>query len=172
MSDAQTVWSGRYIQVKVEGRWEYVLRTRSIGAAVILAIDDGHVLLVEQYRVPLGANCLELPAGLVGDEVAGEAIGTAALRELEEETGYTAEHIEPIGKFASSPGMVGETFTLVRARGVRRIADGGGTGDESITVHRVALAEVPAFIAAQRAAGVMIDVRLLTLLASSILAES
>ena len=171
MSDAQTVWSGRYIQVQVDGRWEYVLRTRSIGAAVILAIDDGHVLLVEEYRVPLGANCLELPAGLVGDEAAGEAIETAALRELEEETGYTADRIEQIGKFASSPGMVGETFTLVRAKGVRRIADGGGTGDENITVHRVALDEVPAFIAAQRAAGVMIDVKLLTLLASSILAE-
>jgi ADP-ribose pyrophosphatase len=172
VSDAQTVWSGRYIQVKVDGRWEYVLRTRSIGAAVILAIDDGHVLLVEQYRVPLGANCLELPAGLVGDESAGEAIEDAALRELEEETGYTAEAMEAIGKFASSPGMVGETFTLLRARGVRRIADGGGTGEENITVHRVALGEVPAFIAAQRAAGVMIDVKLLTLLGSSILAEA
>jgi ADP-ribose pyrophosphatase len=171
VSDAQTVWSGRYIQVKVDGRWEYVLRTRSIGAAVILAIDDGHVVLVEQYRVPLGANCLELPAGLVGDESAGEAIVDAALRELEEETGYTADGMEVIGKFASSPGMVGETFTLVRAKAVRRIADGGGTGEENITVHRVALAEVPAFIAARRAAGVMIDVRLLTLLGSSILAD-
>jgi ADP-ribose pyrophosphatase len=170
VSDAKTVWSGRYIQVMVDGRWEYVLRTRSIGAAVILAIDDGHVILVEQYRVPLGATCLELPAGLVGDEQAGEAIEVAALRELEEETGYTAERMLAIGKFASSPGMVGETFTLVRATGVQRIADGGGIGDENITVHRVPLADVPAFIAARREAGVVIDVKLLTLLGSSILA--
>jgi ADP-ribose pyrophosphatase len=171
VNDARTVWSGKYIQVVVDGRWEYVLRTRSIGAAVILAIDDGHVILVEQYRVPLGANCLELPAGLVGDETVGEAIETAAVRELEEETGFTAERMAVIGKFASSPGMVGETFTLLRAQGVRRIANGGGTGDENIAVHRVALAEVPAFIAAQRAAGIMIDVKLLALLGSSLLAE-
>jgi ADP-ribose pyrophosphatase len=170
VSEPRTAWSGQYIQVIVDGRWEYVLRTRSIGAAVILAIDDGHVILVEQYRVPLGAVCLELPAGLVGDETQGEAIETAALRELEEETGYTAARIERIGTFASSPGMVGETFTLVRAHGVRRIAGGGGTGDEDITVHRVALGDVPAFIAARRAAGVMTDVKLLTLLGGSILA--
>jgi ADP-ribose pyrophosphatase len=170
VSNPRTAWSGRYIQVIVDGRWEYVQRTRSIGAAVILAIDQDHVILVEQYRVPLGAACLELPAGLVGDEAQGEAIETAALRELEEETGYTAERIEQIGTFASSPGMVGETFTLVRARGVRRVAGGGGTGDENITVHRVALADVPAFVAARREAGVMIDVKLLTLLGGSILA--
>jgi ADP-ribose pyrophosphatase len=156
----------------VDGRWEYVLRTRSIGAAVILAIDDGKVLLVEQYRVPLGANCLELPAGLVGDEDAGETIEAAALRELEEETGYTAASMAAVGKFASSPGMVGETFTLLRASGVQRIADGGGTGDENIIVHRVALDEVAGFIAARRAAGVMIDVKLLALLGSEIIAAS
>ena len=172
MSEAQTAWSGKYIQVVVDGRWEYVLRTRSIGAAVILAIDDGHVLLVEQYRVPLGADCLELPAGLVGDEDAGEAIETAALRELEEETGYTAAAMELVGKFASSPGMVGETFTLVRAKGVTRIADGGGTGDEIITVHRVPLAGIVDFVATRRAAGVMIDVKLLALLGGSIIAAS
>jgi ADP-ribose pyrophosphatase len=170
MSEPQTVWSGRYIAAVVDGRWEYVVRTRSIGAAVILAVHDGHVLLVEQYRVPLGAPCLELPAGLVGDETAGEPIETAALRELEEETGYSAERVDVIGTFASSPGMVGETFTLVRATGLSRIADGGGTGEENITVHRVALAEIAGFIAARRAAGVMIDVKLLLLLGAGLVA--
>ncbi len=66
--------------------------------------------------------------------------------------------------------MVGETFTLVRAKGVKRIAEGGGIGDENITVHRVALADVSSFIAARRAAGVMIDVKLLMLLGGSIIA--
>jgi ADP-ribose pyrophosphatase len=146
------------------------LRTRSIGAAVVVAIDDGHVILVEQYRVPLGARCLELPAGLVGDETAGEPIETAARRELEEETGYSADAMEVIGKFASSPGMIGETFTLVRASGLRQIAAGGGIGDEDITVHRVALADVASFVKARRAAGVIADVRLLVLLGTGILA--
>ena len=170
MKQSRKVWSGNYIEVVVDGRWEYVLRARSIGAAVILAIDDGHVILVEQVRVPLGgARCLELPAGLVGDEAEGEAIEAAALRELEEEAGYTAEAIEIIGKFASSPGMLGETFTLVRARGVRRIAEGGGIGEEDISVHRVPLPQVADFVARRRAAGVIVDVKLLTLLGSSII---
>jgi ADP-ribose pyrophosphatase len=170
VSEAKTVWSGRYIATIVDGRWEYVVRTRSIGAAVILAIDDGHVLLVEQFRVPLGVTCLELPAGLVGDEDAGEPIETAALRELAEETGYTAERVDIIGKFASSPGMVGETFTLVRASGLRRTTDGGGIGDENITVYRVALSDVARFVASRRAAGSMVDVKLLLLLGAGIIA--
>ena len=79
----ETLWEGRYLAVRKRGRWEYVGRTRGIHAAVILAIDEGHVVLVEQYRVPLGRNCLELPAGLVGDDVDGEEAEAAAIRELE-----------------------------------------------------------------------------------------
>lgn len=163
-SDAELIWQGKYITVRKEGTWEYVGRANNIHAAVILAVDDGHVLLVEQYRVPLKRNCLELPAGLVGDEMAGEGIAAAATRELEEETGYTAAHIEIIGEFASSPGMVSETFTLVRAHGLKQIHAGGGVDGENITVHRVPLVEVPGFVAAKRAEGLVIDVKLMLLL--------
>jgi len=161
----EIVWHGRYIEAKRRGPWEYVSRARGIGAAVILAIDDGYVLLVEQWRVPLQRRCLELPAGLVGDEIEGEAIETSAARELEEETGYRAERIEIIGDFASSPGMVSETFILVRAHGLTKVGDGGGVDDEDITVHRVAIAEISAFIANQREMGVVIDVKMLSLIA-------
>ena len=65
-------WQGKFITARTRGKWEYVSRARGIRAAVILAIDDAqHVLLVEQYRVPLGKRCLELPAGLVGEIRAG-----------------------------------------------------------------------------------------------------
>src|SRR4029078_6338721 len=69
-SDApvQTMWAGKYISVLKRGRWEYVSRTGNINGVVILAEHDGKVILIEQYRVPVGARCLELPAGLVGDE--------------------------------------------------------------------------------------------------------
>lgn len=164
-------WAGRFIAAKTRGKWEYVGRTRGVRAAVIVAVDDGHVLLVEQYRVALGRPCLELPAGLVGDETEGEAIEDAAARELEEETGYRADAIEALGEFASSPGMVSETFTLVRARGLTRVGDGGGVHDENITVHRVPLTGVAAFLAKRRAAGVAADVKLLLLLGAGILAE-
>ena len=162
-------WHGRFLIAKQEGKWEYVSRARNINAAVIVAVDDGHVLLVEQYRFPLKALCLELPAGLVGDDEEGEAVEIAAARELEEETGYRAEKLEVIGQFASSPGMVSETFTLLRATGLTRVGEGGGVEDEHIAVHRVPLAEVAQFVAAKRNQGVVIDVKLLLLLADHII---
>jgi ADP-ribose pyrophosphatase len=166
----ETMWQGRFITARREGKWEYVGRSRGIKAAVILAIDDGHVLLVEQYRVPLKAHCLELPAGLIGDDTEGEPLEEAAARELEEETGYRPERIESLGSFASSPGMVSETFTLVRAVGLQKVSDGGGVEGEDIIVHRVPLDGVAAFIARKRADGVMMDVKLLLLLGAGMLA--
>ncbi len=168
----QIVWAGKFITAKVRGKWEYVARSRGIRAAVILAIDeDDHVLLVEQFRVPLGRPCLELPAGLIGDDdsAPGEDATAAAARELEEETGYRAARMEVLGEFYSSPGMVSESFTLLRARGLERIGPGGGTEGEDITVHRVALSELASFIESARQRGLGIDVRLLMLLGPDIL---
>ena len=168
--NARTVWEGKYIKVVKDGTWEYVARARGIEAAVILAVDAGRVVLVEQYRVPIGQRCLELPAGLVGDEEAGESVAASAARELEEETGYRPDAIESLGFFYSSPGMVSEGFTLVRATGLTRVGDGGGQPEEDITVHRVPVGEIAAFVAAKRSEGVAIDVKLLLLLGAGMLA--
>ena len=165
----EIMWQGKYITVRRWGTWEYVGRARSIHAAVILGVIDGDVLLVEQYRVPLGGPCLELPAGLVGDETFGEAIESAATRELEEETGYRAARMTGLGYYHSSPGMVSEGFTLLRAEGLTRTGAGGGVEGEDIVVHRVPLAETPAFVAQKRAEGRAIDVRILLLLAEDLL---
>ena len=167
-------WEGKFITAKQRGRWEYVSRARGIRAAVILAIDDAdQVILVEQYRVPLGRPCIELPAGLIGDHAGSEHEDplAAAARELEEETGYHAETLESLGEFWSSPGMVTESFTLLRARGLTRVGPGGGTEGEGITVHHVPRAEIPAFLAQRRAQGDAIDVKLLLLLADSFLGD-
>jgi ADP-ribose pyrophosphatase len=168
--DLEVVWSGRFIEAKRLGKWEFVSRTRGVSAAVILAVDAGHVLLVEQYRVPIGARCLELPAGLVGDEEEGEAVAVAAIRELEEETGYRAGRMVELGRFHASPGMSSEGFTLLRAEGLTKVGEGGGTAGEDIVVHRVKLEEVPAFAAARRAEGVAMDSKLLLLLGPALLA--
>jgi ADP-ribose pyrophosphatase len=157
----QTMWEGKYIRAMKRGRWEYVSRTNSVGAAVILAEHEGKVILVEQYRVPVGARCLELPAGLVGDEEAHATVESTAIKELEEETGFTCDRVERLGDFHSSPGMVAESFSLVRAHGVRKVGEGGGTEHEEIEVHLVARQDIPAFVAERRAAGVAIDVKLL-----------
>ncbi|MFC3173939.1 NUDIX hydrolase [Novosphingobium bradum] len=168
----QVVWTGRFITTKVRGTWEYVSRSRGIRAAVILAVDEhDHVILVEQYRVPLGRSCIELPAGLIGDHdhLAGEDDLVAAARELEEETGYQAQRLEVIGEFWSSPGMVSESYTLIRAHGLTQVGAGGGTEGENITVHRIPLTELPAFVAARRALGDAIDTKLLVILGQHIL---
>lgn len=159
----EIMWQGNFVTAKRRGKWEYVARSRGIHAAVILAVEDDHVLLVEQYRVPLGAYCLELPAGLVGDHDVGEDVLTSAARELEEETGYRAASLNIVGRFHSSPGMLSESFTLVKASGLVKTGDGGGVEGEDIVVHRIALPNLPAFVETKRAEGCAIDVKLLIL---------
>jgi ADP-ribose pyrophosphatase len=169
----ETMWAGKYVIAKKQGRWEFVGRARGIQAVVILAIDDTgdgpHVILVEQPRAPLNARCLELPAGLVGDDTEGEEIEAAGARELEEETGYRPGRIDNLGPFASSSGMLSETFTLIRATQLEKVGDGGGVDGEDILVHRVPLAGVPDFVAAKRAEGLFMDAKLLSILGPSLL---
>ncbi len=164
-SDARKVaWQGKYLTAVTRGRWEYVERMGRIGAVVILAEHDGHYVLIEQPRVPIGKRCLELPAGLVGDGEHDADIEATARRELLEETGYEAAAIEVIGEYYSSPGMVAEHFTLVRAHGLTRIDAGGGVDGEEIVTHLVRRENLPAFVAERRAAGVGIDGKLLMLI--------
>jgi ADP-ribose pyrophosphatase len=163
-------WEGKYLRVVRVGTWEFVERCGGVHAVVILAEHDGQVVLVEQSRTPLGGRkCLEMPAGLVGDEDPDATVEGTATKELEEETGFTADRIEVIGEFFSSPGMVAEGFTLVRAHGLSKVGDGGGTEHEAIEVHLVPRSEISAFVERKRAEGCAIDTKMLLLLAADIL---
>ena len=157
----EEMWAGKFVRAIRRGKWEYASRSNNIRAVVILAEYDGKVILVDQPRVPLSKRCLELPAGLVGDVDPSATIEQTAIKELEEETGFTADRIEQLGDFYSSPGMLSEGFTLVRAHGVRKVGEGGGDENEDITVHLVARADIPNFIEQKRAEGFGIDVKLL-----------
>ena len=165
---AEVRWEGKFLRIVQQGRWEYVERCGDVHAVVILAEHDGRIVLIEQERVPLGRRCLELPAGLVGDED-DKGIEETAIKELEEETGFTATRIERLGEFASSPGMASEGFTLVRAYGLSKIGDGGGTEHEEIEVHLVERDKVAEFVAERRVAGIAVDARMMLLLAGSLL---
>ena len=146
--------------------WEYVERVGGMTAVVIVAMHDGKFILVEQARVPLGGRrCIELPAGLVGDED-DKGVEDTAIKELEEETGFLCDQVERLGEYFSSPGMVAEGYTLVRAHGVR---PGGTKIEDDIDVHLVASDEVGRFIAAKRAEGLAIDTKLLLLLAGDLI---
>jgi ADP-ribose pyrophosphatase len=163
-------WEGKYLRIVRVGTWEFVERCGGVHAVVILAEHDGKVALVEQPRTPLGGRkCIELPAGLVGDEDPSATVEGTAVKELEEETGFTADRVEVIGQFFSSPGMVAEGYTLVRAHGLRRIGEGGGTEHENIEVHLVARADIAAFVERKQAEGCAIDTKMLLLLAADIL---
>jgi ADP-ribose pyrophosphatase len=170
----EIVWQGRFVTAKRRGRWEYAGRARGIRAAVIIALDGDHVILVSQYRVPLGKESLELPAGLVGDEAGleNEAVEDAAARELEEETGYRADRIEKVLDLYSSPGMLSESFALLQARGLTKVSDGGGTASEDITVHRVPLSGLRDYVAEWQRAGKAVDVKVAILLGGNLLGTS
>jgi ADP-ribose pyrophosphatase len=160
----EVMWAGKYVRALKRGKWEYASRANDIGAVVILAEHNGKVILIDQPRVAPDCRCVELPAGLVGDEDPDATVEETAIKELEEETGFTAERIERLGEFYSSPGMLSEGFTLVRAHGVRRIGKGGGDESEDINVHLVPREDVPNFIEQKRAEGFGVDVKLLLLL--------
>jgi ADP-ribose pyrophosphatase len=157
----ELMWAGKYVRALKRGKWEYASRANDISAVVILAEHDGKMILIDQPRVPPDCRCVELPAGLVGDQDPNATVEGTAVRELEEETGFTAERIERLGEFYSSPGMLSEDFSLVRAHGVRRIGEGGGDENEDIAVHLVPRAEIPNFIEQKRAEGFGVDVKLL-----------
>jgi ADP-ribose pyrophosphatase len=157
----QLMWEGKFVRALKRDKWEYASRTNNITAVVILAEYEGKVILVDQPRVPPDCRCIELPAGLVGDNDPGATVESTAIKELEEETGFTAERVERLGEFYASPGMVSEGFTLVRAHGVRKIGEGGGDENEDINVHLVPRAEIPNFVVQKRAEGFGVDVKLL-----------
>jgi ADP-ribose pyrophosphatase len=157
----ETLCEGRFVRLRKRGKWEYASRANDITAVVILAEYEGKMILVDQPRVGPDCRCIELPAGLVGDEDPGATVDSTAVKELEEETGFTAESVERLGEFYASPGMLSESFTLVRAHGVRRMGEGGGDENEDINVHLVERADIPNFIEQKRAEGFGIDVKLL-----------
>ena len=158
---AEVMWAGKYVRVLKRDRWEYASRTNNVTAVVILAEYEGKVILIDQPRVPLDSRCIELPAGLVGDTDPNATVETTAIKELEEETGFTADRVERLGDFYASPGMVAESFTLARAHGVRKIGEGGGDENEDINVHLVAREDIPNFVEQKRAEGFGVDVKLL-----------
>jgi ADP-ribose pyrophosphatase len=159
--EPRVLFSGKFLQVIQQGRWEYVHRNSATGAAVIIAVtDDRQLILVEQYRIPVARRVIELPAGLVGDqaETAEEASEIAARRELLEETGFAAHQMKQVAHGPPSAGLASEIVTLFVARGLSREHDGGGDDHEQIQVHLVPLAEADAWLQAQEQdRGVLID---------------
>jgi ADP-ribose pyrophosphatase len=161
--EKRTIWQGKYLRLVVRGSWEYVERVNITGIVVIVAVtDDRKIVLVEQYRIPVGRNVIELPAGLVGD-VPGEAdepLEAAVRRELLEETGYQAAHVERLFDGVPSPGLSDEAITFFLATGLTKVAPGGGDETEDITIHEVSLDGAAEWLFARQRAGATIDAKI------------
>ena len=150
--------TGRHLELVKEGKWEFVRRHKASAVVAIIAVTPAEeLLLVEQHRVPVGASVIELPAGLVGEEDAGEDLLIAANRELDEETGWTAKDLRIINRGPSSAGLTSEVVTMVHARNLTRTSAGGGVPGEGITVHAIKRAHIVAWLAERAKAGYLID---------------
>lgn len=156
------VWEGKYLRVRVCGTWEYAERPNSPAGIVIVAVTpENKILLTEQYRVPMQKNVIELPAGLAGDgNYHGEEFVEAARRELREETGYEAAEWEQLAGGPTSAGLSNEIVVFFRGRNLRKIGEGGGSGDEKIHIHEVPLNDVRAWLRRKEHEGVAVDPRI------------
>ncbi len=161
MEHTDTLFNGSYLRMCRRNGWEYAERTNASAAVIIVAVTpENKLLLVEQFRIPVNKTSIEMPAGLVGDLGDDESVETAAVRELEEETGWRAAHIEYLMTGPSSSGMSNEQVAFVRAHDLVRVGAGGGDESESITVHEVAVDEAAAWLDARRREGYSIDPKL------------
>ena len=162
IDEKHTLYQGDWLRLVRIGHWESCERTHGQGMAVIViaVTPNDDVLFVEQYRVPLGARTIEMPAGLVGDVDSGESIEQSAIRELEEETGWTAEHAQVLMIGPTSSGASSEKIAFVRASGLRKVGAGGGDPSEDITVHEVPRSAAAAWLAGKLGQGYELDAKL------------
>lgn len=157
----ETLYEGKYLRLKQRGHWEYAERTHAGSAVIVIAVTpDNHLLFVEQFRIPINASSIEMPAGLVGDLDENDTIEAAARRELLEETGWQAGRIDVLMIGPSSSGMSNEMIAFARATELVKVHDGGGDETENITVHEVPLADAPAWLAGKLRAGYSMDAKL------------
>ena len=142
---ATVLSEGKFLRLMARGHWEYAERTNATGAVAIVAVtDERRLVLVEQFRIPLAATVIELPAGLAGDVIAPsqESLADTARRELLEETGYAAAEMRLLMEGPTSAGLSTEVVSFFEAGGLTKMHAGGGDPHERITVHEPALGEL------------------------------
>ncbi len=154
------LYKGRFIELARDGKWEFARRTKASGiVAVVATTPKDELIIVEQYRPPVGKRVIEIPAGLAGD-VEGEedeALLTAAQRELLEETGYEAEEWQYLSKGPSSAGLCTEVISFFKASGLRKVTEGGGDESEDIEIHQIPLADIETWLREREKTGSLVD---------------
>ncbi len=113
------------------------------GAVVIPIKDNGKIILVKQFRYPLQTTLIELPAGKLEK---GEDPLNCAVRELEEETGYTAEEIKKVGEIYTAPGYCTEILHIYSAKGLRPGNHRREEGEQGMEILELSLEEIEKMI--------------------------
>ncbi|MFQ5556578.1 MAG: NUDIX hydrolase [Acidimicrobiales bacterium] len=117
------------------------------GAVAVVPLDGDEVVLVRQYRAAIDAEVLEIPAGK--RDVPTEPPERTAVRELEEEVGFTTGALVPLARFYNSIGFCDEYSHLYLATDLEPVpTDRQGVEEQSMTIERVALVDAPGLIAA------------------------
>lgn len=120
---------------------------RHPGAVAVVAVEDDHFVLISQYRAPIDATILEIPAGKL--DVPGEDLESAARRELEEEVGLRAHRMELLISMWTAPGFADERIWIYLATEVEAVeARPHGAEEEVAEVVRLPRSAVPAMLAA------------------------
>ena len=131
---SERIYEGKIINLKVD---DVILPNGSQskreliehpGAVALIAITEDHkIIMVEQFRKALERTIIEIPAGKIEK---GEDPKYTAMRELEEETGYSADHLELIQSFSTSPGFADEVIHLYAATGLKKSTSGAVLDDD------------------------------------------
>lgn len=147
--DCDLIHEGKFLSVlKCEG-WEFVNRNTKTGQVVsILPVtNEGEIILIEQFRIPVDHLVIECPAGLLGDHDENETALECAKKELLEETGYISNKWHHIYTTPKSAGMISEIEHKFIARDCEKVAEGGGVGNENIVVHKIYLNSIDTWLA-------------------------
>lgn len=145
---SEKVYSGKILSVKLStvelpdqkySKREIVLHDNAVA---VVAIHDDKILLVKQYRISVDKIIYEVPAGMIEHD---ENPKDAALRELEEETGYRAKNIEYLTEFYSTPGFCTEKLSIFYAKDLEFVGQNLDEG-ENLEVVEMPLEEAMSMI--------------------------
>lgn len=161
--------SGRFLKLEEiewideEGnnrKWEAVERTTGNGIVSIVAVtDEKKVILISQFRPPIGKYVIEFPAGLC--DLVGEKVVESARRELQEETGYRAKTMQKLFAGTISAGLSSEYLTVFLACDLEFVGKKDGREERGITVYEIPIEEVENWLNEKEAEGMMYDVKIL-----------
>jgi len=145
LKNSKEIYKGRVIDLRVDeiqnenGSTGYREVVSHPGGAAVVAVKDGKIILVTQYRYPLSTTIYELPAGKLDHS---EDPVECAKRELEEETGYKSDNFIKLGEIVSTPGFCNERLHLFLARDLKTGNKNHEEGEYGMETHFFTLEEL------------------------------